>query len=234
MRVGIIQSNYIPWRGYFDFIASVDLFIFHDDLQYTKGDWRNRNKIKTKNGLKWLSVPVNYTHTDQLISDTTIDHSQKWWRDHLNQFRENYQSAPYYKDILAILEKDLLHKFESISDLNISLIKAICSYLHITTPLAMSSEFSPEGSKSDRLISILKRTKATTYVSGPTADSYLEKELFKKYGVGIEYKSYDYPEYPQQYGAFAPAVTVLDLIANCGEESAQLIKSLTPNILIAG
>lgn len=234
MRVGIIQSNYIPWRGYFDFIASVDLFIFHDDLQYTKGDWRNRNKIKTKNGLKWLSVPVNYTHTDQLICDTTIDYSQKWWHDHLNQFRENYQSAPYYKDTLAILEKNLPHKFESISELNISLIKDICSYLHITTPLAMSSEFSPEGSKSDRLISILKKTKATTYVSGPAADSYLEQELFKKSGVSIEYKSYDYPEHPQQYGAFAPSVTVLDLIANCGGESAQLIKSLTPNILIAG
>jgi len=232
VRVGIIQSNYIPWRGYFDFIASVDLFIFHDDLQYTKGDWRNRNKIKTKNGLKWLSVPVNYTHTDQLICDTTIDYSQKWWLDHLNQFRENYQAAIYYNDILAILEQNLPRKFESISELNISLIKDICSYLHITTPLAMSSEFSPKGSKSNRLISILKNIKATTYVSGPAADSYLDQELFKKSGVRIEYKSYDYPDYPQQYGAFAPAVTVLDLIANCGTKSAQLIKSLTPNKLV--
>ncbi len=232
MRVGIIQSNYIPWRGYFDFIASVDLFIFHDDLQYTKGDWRNRNKIKTKDGLKWLSVPVNYTHTAQLICDTTIDYSQKWWCDHLNQFRENLLLAPYYKDVLAILENNLPHKFKTISELNTALIKDICSYLQINTPLAMSSEFSPKGSKSERLISILRNAAATTYVSGPAAEGYIEKELFKKSGMRIEYKSYDYPEYPQQYGAFTPAVSVLDLIANCGERSVQLIKSLTPNKLV--
>ncbi|MDD5240731.1 MAG: WbqC family protein [Sulfuricella sp.] len=233
MKVGIIQSNYIPWRGYFDFIASVDLFLFHDDLQYTKGDWRNRNKIKTKNGLKWITVPVNYAHTNQLICDTTIDYHQKWWRDHLNQFRENYFIAPCYGDICEILEKSLPRNIQTISELNISLIKNICGYLKINTPMLMTSEFEPEGSKSERLVSILRKAGASTYVSGPAADGYLEKELFKKSGICIEYKSYDYPEYPQLHGAFEPRVTVLDVIANCGEKASQLSKSLTPNKLVA-
>jgi len=232
VRVGIIQSNYIPWRGYFDFIASVDLFVIHDDLQYTKGDWRNRNKIKVKNGTKWLSVPVNYTHTTQLICETKIDYSQKWWRDHLNQFRENYIATPYFKDAFSILEKNLTKNFETIAALNLSLIKDVSEYLEINTPLVMSSEYCPEGSKTERLISILEKTEATVYVSGPAADSYLDKDMFVRAGIGLEYKSYVYPEYPQQYGGFEPAVTVFDLIANCGKASAEMIKSMMPNQLV--
>ncbi len=97
MKVGIIQSNFLPWRGYFDFIREVDLFIIHDDLQYTKGDWRNRNKIKTPRGLEWITVPVNYKTTSQLIEETTIDYSTRWAQKMLNCIREVYRQAPYFE-----------------------------------------------------------------------------------------------------------------------------------------
>jgi len=232
MRVGIIQSNYIPWRGYFDFIASVDLFIYHDNLQYTKGDWRNRNRFKTHNGLKWITVPVKYSHVTQQISETRIDYSTKWWEYHINQFRENYQFAPCYAEASELFNKTLSKEITTISELNIFLIKNICEYLRIDTPMAMSAEFQPEGSKTSRLISILEKVGADTYVSGPAAESYLDKQLFCKANIRLEYKTYDYAEYPQRHGPFENGVTILDLIANCGGNSRALIVSRSPNKVV--
>lgn len=229
MRVGIIQSCYIPWRGYFDFIDDVDLFIFHDNLQYTKGDWRNRNKIKTPNGLCWLTVPVKYDQTSQLIEETRIDYSQKWQQKHINQIDTNYHNAPVYglyaDEFFSIIRQD----FETISELNISLTKWGMSKLSIDTPLRMSSEFNPVGSKTDRLIDILKKADADIYLSGPTAKGYLETEKFAAAGIQLEYKSYQYQDYPQLWGGFEPAVTILDLLFNCGEYSQEYLKSLHEN-----
>ena len=103
MKVGIIQSNYIPFRGYFDFIRECDAFVLHDDLQYTKRDYRNRNRIKTPQGLRWLTVPVHYKHTGQLIQDTHIDYSKPWIQDHANMFMANYMDAPYMADAMRLL-----------------------------------------------------------------------------------------------------------------------------------
>lgn len=229
MRVGIIQSSYIPWRGYFDFIDDVDLFIFHDDLQYTKNDWRNRNKIKTDKGTTWLTVSVNYKSTSQLICDTTIDYSHRWNQKHINQIQQYYGKAPYFSEYRHDLFDILQHKFLTISELNIALCKWIMEKLYIKTPLHLSSEFRPVGKKTERLIDILIKVGATTYLSGPAAKDYLEEEEFKQAGIGLEYKVYDYPEYPQLHGKFEPQVSVLDLLFNCGEDSKKFIKSLRPN-----
>ena len=229
MKVGIIQSNYIPWQGYFDFIDDVDLFIFHDDLQYTKCDWRNRNKIKIPNDLLWLSVPVKYSKTSQRICDTSIDYSQIWQQKHINQIKTNYCNAPFYKLYVDEFFSIINQNVETISELNISLIKWCMSKLSIDTPLRMSSEFSPVGSKTDRLIDILQKANATTYLSGPKAKDYLEPEKFAAAGIQLQYKSYQYKNYPQLWEPFEPAVSVLDLLFNCGESSREYLKSLIEN-----
>lgn len=231
MKVGIIQSNYIPWRGYFDFIASVDLFIFHDDLQYTKGDWRNRNLIKTANGLKWVTVPVKHHSSSQLIIDTAIDYSQPWQRSHLNRFYGSYSAAPYVKDAISILENSFLHNDVTISQLNRRIISDICCYLGIETKLAVSSDYDLSGSKTDRLIALLNKVNAQRYLSGPAAKAYLQEDAFNKAGIGLSYKTYDYDDYPQLFGEFESAVTALDLIANCGPQSVRFIRSTTPEII---
>ncbi|WP_310492799.1 WbqC family protein [Dechloromonas sp.] len=232
MKIGVIQSSYIPWRGYFDFIASVDAFVFHDDIQYTKSDWRNRNRIKTPKGTEWLTVPVHYKEVSQLICETSIDHSTLWQQKHLRRMQENYREAPYAKaawDILAGVQFD---RSATISNLNIELTKQICDYLCITTPLIASSELSLVGTKTDRLIDLLKKLNATTYLSGPSADGYLDRDAFRKNKIRLEYKSYDYDPYPQLWGPFEGAVTVLDLIANCGPDAKGHIRSRTPDKVI--
>lgn len=232
MRVGVIQSSFIPWRGYFDFIASVDRFVFHDDIQYTKGDWRNRNKIKTAKGTEWLTVPVSYKSVSQLICETPIDNSTSWANKHLRIWQAHYQAAPYFdatKEILCLLDGN---GDATISQLNIKLIRKICDYLNISTPTMLSSELALEGSKTDRLIDLLKKLNATTYLSGPSADAYLDKEAFRRAGIELEYKSYDYEPYPQLWGNFVGEVTVLDLIANCGPASSNHIYSRSPDRIV--
>ena len=219
MKVGTIQSNFLPWRGYFDFIREVDLFIIHDDLQYTKGDWRNRNKIKTPHGTRWITVPVHYHHTDQLIEETEIDNSKPWARSMLNRIQNSYQKAPFFESYFSELSDLLLEPAASISDLNLRLINWVCSHLEIKTPLSFSREYHPKGVKTERLIGLLKQVGATAYLSGPAAKVYIEPELFEQAGIRLEYKVYDYPEYEQLYPPFDPAVSVIDLLFMLGEDS---------------
>src|SRR5919106_6747982 len=147
MKVGIIQSNFLPWRGYFDFIRETDLFILHDDLQYTKGDWRNRNKIKTPRGAEWITVPVHYRHTSQLIEETQVDYSKPWTQKMLNRIREAYRQAPCFKPYFSELHDILTQPTASVSDLNLRLINWVCRHLEIDTPIKMSREYHPQGAK---------------------------------------------------------------------------------------
>lgn len=227
MKVGIIQSNYLPWRGYFDFIASVDLFVVHDDLQYTKGDWRNRNRIKTPQGSRWITVPVHYTHTGQRICDTVIDRSTDWAGFHRRLLRQNYAGTPGLERIEALLAPLDDANLETLSALNLRLIRNICDELGIGTPIVLSSEFAVQGRKTERLIEILRATGATTYLSGPAADAYLDRNLLHEANVALEYKSYDYPPYDQPWPPFDPAVSIVDLIACTGSSARDYLRSMT-------
>jgi len=233
LKIATIQSSFIPWRGYFDFIASVDTFVFLESVQFTKNDWRNRNKIKTPNGTVWLTVPVRHVSLDQRIDETEIDNKQPWVRRHLNGWQLNYAKAPFYRDIRELLSPLEENKFGTISELNICLIRSICAYLGITTRLVHSSELILEGDKTVRLINIVRSLGGTSYLSGPAAEAYLDKSSFVAAGIVLEYKSYDYAPYPQLWGDFEGAVTVLDLIANCGTGAVNHLRSRTSDQRIA-
>ena len=229
MKVGVIQSCYLPWRGSFDFIDSVDLFIIHDDIQMTKQDWRNRNKIKTPDGVKWITVPCIHGPVSQLIQDTRVDYGQKWQNKHINLLTQSYGKAPFFKEYAPEIFATLKVRYDSISALNVALTKLINRFLEIRTPIRMSSEFQLSGTKTARLIELMTKLQADCYVSGPAAKDYIQNELFAEKGIRLEYKSYDYPEYPQLYGAFEPAVSVLDLLFNAGPEARKYLKSRQPN-----
>lgn len=233
MKVGVIQSNYIPWRGYFDFIDSVDLFVFHDDLQYTKNDWRNRNRILTPAGPRWLTVPVSYKRVEQKIDEVPIDYRQNWAAGHVQQLEANYRRAPFFQDYVQGFAGIINEPFANISELNVAVCKWIMQVLEIRTPIMMSRELSLSGKKSERLIDLLTKVGATTYVSGPSASAYLDLDLFRRHGIRVEYKSYDYPEYPQLQTGFLPGVSALDLLFNTGSEARLYLKSRISNELAA-
>lgn len=226
MKVGIIQSNFLPWRGYFDFIREVDLFVLEDDLQYTKGDWRNRNKIKTPRGLEWITVPVSYRRTEQLIQETSIDYSTPWAKKMLNRIRESYRSAPCFEPYFSELSELLYQPAASISALNLALIRWVCDHLEIQTPLAFSQDYRPSGTKTERVISILRQVGAGTYLSGPSGRNYIVPDLFEQAGIQLEYKDYNYLEYEQLYPPYNPAVSVLDLLFMKGAEAKVYLEGL--------
>lgn len=230
MRVGIIQSNYIPWRGYFDFIDEVDLFILLDDVQYTRRDWRSRNYIKTKAGLIALSVPVHFSlASPSAIQDTSISYEHDWCARHLALIKQAYLRAPFFDEYYEQFKKVILtERWTTISSLNNVLIKWLCGCLDIRTPIRFSHEYASSGSKTERLVGILKAVGASQYLSGKSASAYLDLDRFRQLGIGLRYKTYNYDPYPQLHGQFQGGVTVLDLLFNCGTGARRFLKSKSP------
>lgn len=226
-RIAILQSNYLPWKGYFDLMAYVDEFIFYDDVQYTARDWRNRNLIKTPQGLQWLSVPVKYDYEQRpSIASIEID-SDRWREQHWQAIQRNHARAAHAATIC-----DLLAPFytgnppRKLSELNQRCIITIANYLGIRTPIKRSTDYpSQGGDPTRRLIEICALAGATHYVSGPTARSYLREPLFRAEGLAVEWFDYDgYPTYPQLWGDFEHRVSVIDVLFNCGPQSADFLR----------
>ena len=223
----MVQSNYIPWKGYFDLIGSVDEFIIYDDMQYTRRDWRNRNKIKTPTGTQWLTVPVQAKGKYyQKIRDVEIVDGA-WKTDHWNALTHNYRRAIHFDRVAEILDPIYLKmKHGKLSGLNRILIETICTYLGINTTISNSWDFAAMGDKNERLVSLCKQASASEYISGPAAKNYLDEELFAQAGIKVTWFDYSgYPEYPQLWGDFEHHVTVLDVLFNCGPDSLHYMKT---------
>lgn len=223
-KVVILQSNYIPWKGYFDLIHDADLFVFYDDVQYTARDWRNRNKIKTADGAKWLTVPVVANRTS-LINEVTI-FEEKWRKKHWETIKHTYGTTPFLKQYKDFFEHVYMEQlFATLSDLNQYMIKLISKeILGINTEFQDSRMYQASYMKTDRLLDILQKADANVYISGPAARTYIEEEKFKAAGIKLIYKDYSgYPEYPQMHGEFNHFVTVLDLIFNVGSDAPYYI-----------
>lgn len=219
-----IQSCYIPWKGYFDIIHDVDIFIFYDDLQYTNRGWRNRNKIKTPSGGHWLTIPVG-GHQDQLICEVEIK-SDAWAKEHWRTLAAYYSKAPFFEKYKSFLEQVYRSgKWRYLSELNQYLTTEICrNILGIKTVFAQSQEFSAKGKKTERLIDLLKKCGADTYLSGPAARDYIDESLFQEAGITLEYKDYSgYPEYPQFHPPFEHQVSILDTLFQVGDEAPHYI-----------
>ncbi len=219
-RVAILQSNYVPWKGYFDLIASVDEFVIYDEVQFTKNDWRNRNRIKGPNGICWLSIPVG-PDINRRILDVELP-AGNWASKHWLTLQSNYGRARHFKSMAARLEPLFLGKLpQSLSEWNRLLIQEICDILGITTRITSTESYTLEGDRSARLAAVCTQAGADCYLSGPAAKSYLDEEVFSTKGIRVEWFSYaGYPLYPQLWGEFEHSVSVLDLLFNCGPEAA--------------
>ena len=225
-KIAIVQSNYIPWKGYFDLIAAADEFILYDDMQYTRRDWRNRNRIKTPQGIRWLTVPVRVKGKfHQEIRDTEIDGAD-WALTHWKTLTQNYRRAPYFDEIAAWLEPlYLAESYTHLSSLNRRLIEAVCNYLGLTTVITNSWDYAPLDGKTQRLADICTQAGATEYISGPAAKDYIEESLFTDRGINVTWFDYSgYAKYPQLWGEFTHEITILDLLINCGKEAHRYMK----------
>jgi hypothetical protein len=227
-RIAILQSNYIPWKGYFDIINSVDEFVIYDDAQYTKRDWRNRNLIKTENGVKWLTIPVEVKGKYNQTIRETIVANKLWSEKHWKTIRIYYRTSSYFKEYEELFDEAYLQcrKLDSLSVINRLFIDLINSILGIETPLTDSSDFFFKGNANEKIISLCKQLGAGIYVSGPAAKEYLSQDLFDKEGITISWMNYHgYPEYNQLSSPFEHQVSILDLIFNEGIKAPLFMKS---------
>lgn len=221
-KVAIVQSNYIPWKGYFDMIAAVDEFILYDDMQYTRRDWRNRNQIKTPQGLQWLTVPVRVKGKyHQKIRETEIE-GTAWAEDHWKALAQNYRRAPHFKEIAEWLEPLYRGTLPlTLSELNRLLIESICDYLEIRTTISNSWDYQLVDGKTERLADLCAQAGGTEYISGPAAKDYIDETIFRERDITLTWFDYaGYPEYPQLWGEFTHGVTILDMLFNCGRLSS--------------
>lgn len=221
----VLQPGYLPWLGFFDQVRRSDIFVFYDDVQFDKNGWRNRNRIKSPKGLPhWLTVPVRVSTLDQSILETLIDDRQPWARKHLGTIRQFYARAPYLKRYLPELEELLLgRRWERLIDLDLAVIELMCRWLKFERKMARSSELEVEGERSERLLNLCLHFGAQTYLSGSAARAYLDTDLFTHRGVEVLWQDYEHPVYAQQHGEFVPFLSALDLLLNCGDESASII-----------
>lgn len=222
----ITQSNYIPWKGFFDSLGQVDVFVVYDDMQYTKRDWRNRNLIKTPQGLKWLTIPVEVKGKYfQKIKDTKIA-DKTWNLSHWDILKQNYKTAKCFKETAEWLEplyKNCLYDY--LTEVNLHFISGICNQLGIKTEIRYSSEFVLADEKTQRLVNICKDLDVTDYYSGPAAKAYMDETLFEKENIKVHYWNYSgYNEYNQLFPPFEHGVTIIDLLFNEGNEAKKYLK----------
>ncbi len=226
-RVAIIQSFYIPWKGYFDIINSVDEFILLDDVQYQRRSWINRNIIKTKQGLRWLTISVKVKgRYQQHIRETEADNSD-WKNRHWETIKRNYSKASCFKQHEERFADLYLNCTEThISRINYRFISAVCDILNIKTKISSSADFDLVEGKNERLIHLCRQAGAEVYLSGPAAKDYIDEELFKAAGIELQYMDYSgYPEYKQLYPPFVHEVSIIDLIFNQGADACKYMKS---------
>lgn len=220
-KIAISQSNYIPWKGYFDLINSVDEFILYDSVQFTMYDWRNRNLIKTDQGVKWLTIPVGTAgRFGQTIAEAAVT-DPRWCRRHWQSWQTHYARAAHFHDFSDEL-KSLYCDYPEpmLSRINFRFLTAICRWLGIKTRISWSTDYPHAGERSERLLQICQQAGASHFLSGPAARNYLDVGLFAQAGIEVEWMNYaGYRPYRQLHGAFAHQVSVLDLILNEGPDA---------------
>jgi hypothetical protein len=225
LKVAITQSNYIPWKGFFDSIRMVDVFVLYDDMQYTKRDWRNRNLIKSPEGTKWLSIPVEVKGKYfQNISETKIS-DPSWAKQHWSTLQHTYGKLDGFSFYKSVFEELYSREYTFLSEVNFAFIKAICGILDIKTQIKWSNEFVlPEG-KTERLVHICKELGGTDYYTGPAAKNYMDENLFAKENIAVHFYDYSgYPEYEQKYPPFSHGVSILDLLFSVSEDVKNYMK----------
>jgi hypothetical protein len=232
VKAVILQPSYVPWRGFFHQIQKADVFVFYDDVQYDKRGWRNRNRVKTAEGTRWITIPVlsRGSRTEKtLIRDMQICWDRPWNRSHWALIQHAYGKAPYFERYAPLLESFYSRRPELLADFTIELTIALAGQLGLENKRFLrSSSLEAEGTKDDRLISLMRAIGARHYISGPSARAYIDEQKLCAAGLTLEYMVYDYPEYEQLHSGYDPELSIIDLLFMKGPESPQYIWPGTP------
>ncbi len=224
MRLAILQPSYLPWLGYFDQMNRVDTFVYLDDVQFTRRDWRNRNRIRTRTGWMWLTVPVIQKHR-QSLKETRIDTSVPWRRKHREAIRCNYAKAPHFETHFPYFDSLYDRRWTWLLDLCLETTGHLKKAFTIPARTVKSSELQVDAKREEKILALCLRLGATHYLSGEAARAYLSTSAFAGHGIDLEFQNYRHPHYPQRHPGFVPYVSAIDLLFNAGDASLEIIAS---------
>lgn len=220
------QPVYLPWLGLFHKIALADLFISFDQVQYQPKDWNNRNRIKTAHGPIWLTVPVlRKGYLDKTIGDIEINNVEPWARKHWRSLKIAYAKAPYFVRYAEFFEDTYHRRWDTLVELNIYMLRWFLEILNIRVPVRSAGEWQFQGEKSALVLDMCKQVGASQYIFGALGRDYADVPAFEAAGVEVHFQDYRHPNYPQLHGAFAPYLSIVDLLFNCGDESRDILLS---------
>lgn len=226
MKVAVVQPHYLPWIGYMALMDSVDVFVFYNDVQFSRQSWQQRNKIKLNSGeIHWLTVPVLSGKQHLRIKDMQINISDNWRRKHWDTIEQNYSKCPHFEPYSWYIEDLYASRWFYLADLTIYYTRILARLLNVKMPKTyLSSEFDLQGHKTDRLIMLLKQLEATEYISSLGAKSYIEEYQFKQANIKLTWFDYKHPQYPQKGKEFIPYLSAIDLLFNTGEDAINYIR----------
>jgi hypothetical protein len=225
MIIGILQPGYLPWLGFFEQLYRSDVFVIYDDVQYDKEGWRNRNRIKTVNGIQWLTVPVRLKFSDHpLITEVRINNEVNWQKKHLSSIKQNYGRAPFFKDYEGLFEEAYSKHWEFLADLDLYLILKLAECLGIDGKrIFRSSRLPVKGERIERLVCLCKHFESDVFYEGKAGKTYIDERAFLTEGIRVEFQDYKHPVYNQLYGEFISHLSVIDLLFNHGRESLSIL-----------
>lgn len=225
MRIGILQPGYLPWLGFFEQMYKSEVFVIYDDIQYDKQGWRNRNRIKTSNGIQWLTVPVlSNFHEHPLTNIVAIDNKINWRKKHFLSIKQNYSRTPFYEEYIDMFAEAYSREWQYLIDIDLYFITELANCLGMNNKkIVRSSTLGGKGDRTERLIAMCKIFKANTFYEGAAGKNYIDKKCFEKAGINVEFQDYKHPIYNQLHGDFVPYLSVIDLLFNHGEESLSII-----------
>lgn len=228
--VVIHQPDFMPYLGFFDRLIKADIYVVFDNVQYVRWSsrsWMNRDKIKTHNGERWISVSTQKAPRDTAINQVLLSKDNKWRENNLNLIRENYRRCPFYQEIIPHIKKLYDFQCEKMADFNLESIKMLMSLFDIHIDVIIASELKPVGENNTMIIDILKKLGCTKYLSGVGARDYYAPELYDEAGIEVIWQDFKHPVYPQQYDGFIPYLSSIDLLFNCGiEESRKILRGM--------
>jgi hypothetical protein len=227
--VVIHQPDFLPYIGFFHRLLHSDLYVVLDNVQFVRGSnsWHNRDKIKTPQGEKWITVTTQKKHHTALINEMELYEKEKLRERHLNLFRSNYIKANFYKEIFSYIEQLYNYECEKMIDFNMKSILILMQLFDIDIKYIFASDIQAEGKGNGIIVDILKKVNATTYLSGIGAKSYYEPTLYEEAGIKVVFQEFEHPVYPQLFGNFIPYLSSIDLLFNCGiEKSREIIRSI--------
>ena len=222
--VAIHQPQFLPWLGYFDKLERCDLFCLLDTVQYKKNEFQNRNRIKTADGLQWLTVPVTYSFP-QRIYEVGVNQTVDWQRKHIKSLETNYRKAPFFDTYIESFEEFYQQSHEMLVNVNVACIRLLLDLLGLERKVVLASSLQVETDDPTlRLVEICQALGGDAYLSGKDGAKYMDVDMFSNNEIDVLFQEFKHPQYPQCYGPFEPNMSIVDLLFNCGPDSLAIIK----------